>query len=169
MKYCTKCKKLYFSSDAEACTKCGRDLISDPNHHSPVDIVTANGFELERIKSALTEAEIPFTVQECENDTGIQILNSAPPENCRVFIPLGFYTQASELLMGIGALKETEELSREDEERLLEERMKNEEEMSPKQRFWVKLLSLIIFIALLAGVILLADLIGRLINPAFYQ
>lgn len=169
MKYCTKCKKLYNDNSAECCSACGKALISDPSHYSPVNIVTANGFELERIKAALTDSDIPFSVRECADDTGLQILNSAPPENCTIFVPLAYYTQTTELLIGIGALKEADELSEEDEQHVAAEKEKNEEEMSPRKRFWVKLLSIILFIGLIAGVIFLADLIGRFINPSFYQ
>lgn len=168
MKYCTRCKKIFTSEDTKACPVCGKDLISDPNHYSPVNIVTANGFELERIKAALTEAQIPFTVQESKSDTGLQILNSAPLENCDLMVPLGFYTEASELLIGIGAIKEAEELGEEEETKLKEARRNSEDELSPRKSFWIKLLSIIIFIALIGGVIFLADLIGRLINPNFY-
>ena len=168
MKYCTKCKKIYISDESESCNLCGKKLINNPSHYSPVHIVTANGFELERIKAALTEAQIPFTVNESRADAGIQILNSAPVENCSVMIPLSFYTEASDLLIGIGALKEAEEISEDDELKLKEARQKEENELSPRKSFWIKLLSIIIFIALIGGVIFLADLIGRLINPNFY-
>ncbi len=167
MKYCTKCKKIDTNDCAESCRFCGRNLISEPNHYSPVHIVTANGFELERIKAALTEAEIPFTVQESRHDAGIQILNSAPMENCDIMVPLSFYTEASDLLIGIGALNEADELSEEDETKMKEARKNTEEELSPRKSFWIKLLSIIVFIAMIGGVILLADLVGRLINPNF--
>ena len=169
MKYCKKKKKLYTAEDKDRCTACGKELISDPSHYSPVNVVTANGFELERIRAALTEAEIPFSVRECADDTGLQILNSAPPENCTVSVPLAYYTQTTELLIGIGALKDAEELNDVDEEKVAHEKEKTEEEMSPRKRFWVKLLSIILFIGLIAGVIFLADIIGRFINPSFYQ
>ncbi len=168
MKYCTKCKKLYTTDELTACRLCGKALITDPHHHSPVDIITANGFELERIKAALTEADIPFSVRECENDTGLQILNSAPPENSHITIPLSYYTQAMELLVGIGAIKEAEELNASDEEKLQQERQNFEEEMSPRKTFWVKLLSIILFIGLIALVVFVADWIGRFINPNFH-
>ncbi len=167
MKYCTRCKKIDIREDNDTCRFCGRKLITDPNHYSPVHIVTANGFELERIKAALTEAEIPFTVQESRHDAGIQILNSAPMENCDIMVPLSFYTEASDLLIGIGALNEADELSEEDETKMKEARKNTEEELSPRKSFWIKLLSIIVFIAMIGGVILLADLVGRLINPNF--
>ncbi len=168
MKYCTKCKKLYTDPQQDHCSDCSRALISDPNHHSPVNVVTANGFELERIKSALTEQNIPFAVTQCRDDTGLQILNTAPPENSQISVPLSYYTQTMELLVGIGAVKEASELNEEDEEKLQQERQSFEEEMSPKKRFWVKLLSIILFIGLIAAVVFFADWLGHFINPNFH-
>lgn len=167
MKYCTRCKKLYTANDPTACRLCGKPLISDPNHYSPVDVVTANGFELERIKAALTEADIPFSVREARNDTGLQILNAAPPENSCVTVPLGYYTQTMELLIGIGAVQDAEELEEADEEKLQQQRQDLAEEMSPQKRFWVKLLSILLFIGLIAAVVFVADWIGHFINPNF--
>ncbi len=167
MKYCTKCKKIFTDDKKENCPVCSREMISDPSHHSPVNIVTANGFELERIKAALTNADIPFSVQEEKDDAGLQILNSAPLENNCVFVPLSFYTQSRDLLIGIGALTEAEEISDDDEMTLLEQREKEFEVMSPQKRFWVKLFSIIGFILIIAATVLVADFIGRLINPNF--
>ncbi len=169
MKYCTKCKKIYTDTDRTACVLCGRELISNPNQYSPVDIVTANGFELERIKSALTEESIPFSVRECRDDTGLQILNAAPPENSCISVPLGYYTQTMELLIGIGALQEADELSEEDEKKLQEERTATKQELSPRKSFWIKVLSILLFIGLIAATVFLADIIGRFINPNFYK
>ena len=167
MKYCTKCKKIFTDDKTEKCPVCSKQMIDDPSRYSPVNIVTANGFELERIKAVLTEAEIPFSVQEAKDDTGLQILNSAPLENSCVFVPLSFYTQSCELLMGIGAIKEAEEMSDDDEMMLIEQREKEFEEMSPQKRFWVKFFSIIGFILIIAATVLVADFIGRFINPNF--
>lgn len=168
MKYCTRCKKIFRSEDIQNCTVCSRKLIDDPNQYSPVDIVTANGFELERIKAALTDSKIPFTVQETEKDTGIQILNSAPPENCTIRVPLGYYTEASELLIGIGALNEAEELSDEDEAKLQEERKKESLlPETPAKRFLSYVMFIIFFILMIAAVIFITDLITPFINPYY--
>ena len=94
MKYCAKCKKIYTKSEPAACPFCGRELIDDPSSFSPVDIVTAHGFELERIAAALKDADIPYSTREVRRDMGIQILNSAPPENCIVTVSLEHYQQA---------------------------------------------------------------------------
>ena len=54
MRYCTKCKKLYKGDETEKCFVCGKKTISDPSHYYPVNVVTANGFELERIRAKMT-------------------------------------------------------------------------------------------------------------------
>ena len=64
MKYCSKCKKVHINTEIQNCPACKRKLIENPNGFSPVNIITANGFELERIKSALADSEIPFSVKE---------------------------------------------------------------------------------------------------------
>lgn len=169
MKYCTRCKRVFQNRELSDCPRCGRALREHPHHYSPVDVLTANGFELERVKAALTEARIPFTVQEVKKDAGIQILNAAPPENCKLFVPLSFYNDACELLIGIGALKESEPLDEAEDKRLKEERKKDDpEEMSPRKRFWVKFFSILLFIALIAAAVFLADLLIPLINPSFH-
>ena len=132
-------------------------------------MVTANGFELERIKAALKDEKIPFTVSEAVKDAGIQILNSAPPENCRVFVPLSFYNQACELLIGIGALKQAEELTDEEQEILEKKRQSDDEDgLSPRKRFLSRLLFIIMFIAMIAGAVFLADLLIPFINPYYH-
>lgn len=168
MKYCSKCKKLYFTADGERCVRCGRRLIDEPSHYSPVELVTANGFELERIKAALTDGEVAFSVQEIKKDTGIQILNSAPPENCAVFVPVSDYQKAVEVLAGIGALDENdiEEIGDDDRQKL--EKAENDsksEEMSPRKRFWVRLLSFIGFLLLIAAVVYFTDFLASLLKP----
>lgn len=169
MKYCTKCKKIYNSDKAQKCSICSHKLINDPNQYSPINIVTANGFELERIKAALTDSKIPFSVQETENDTGIQILNAAPPENCAVSVPLSFYTDACELLTGIGAIQEADELSEADDNRLKEERQKSESEyISSKHSLLSKILFLIMFAAMIAAAVFIADLFIPLLNPHYH-
>ena len=168
MKYCPKCKRIYNSDEPQNCLICARKLINDPTRYSPVNIITANGFELERIKAALTDSKIPFSVQETAKDTGIQILNAAPPENGSVFVPLGFYTEACELLTGIGAMKEAEELNEDDKKKLKEECEKSETEFSDKSNsFLSKLLFIIMFAAMIAAVVFVADLLIPILNPHY--
>ena len=170
MKYCSKCKQLYFGHTEERCQKCGKKLIENPGTFSPVGIVTANGFELERIKAALDDAEIAYSVQQTKQDTGIQILNSAPPENCTIYVPLCDYDTAVSTLVGISAINDnpTEKMNDDDIDKINKAK-KNavSEEMSPQKRFWVKLLSFLGFLLILAAAVYLTDFITASIKTVF--
>ena len=154
MKYCSKCKKVHINTEIQNCPACKRKLIENPNGFSPVNIITANGFELERIKSALADSEIPFSVKEERYDTGLQILNSAPPENCSFFVPLSHYDKAVETLIGIGALSEeaVEEIDKADKEYLEKARL-------------IRIFSFLGFIAVLVGFSFLVDYLLSFITP----
>lgn len=159
MKYCPKCKKLYNNDTLTHCSECSRKLVSDPHYSSPVKLITANGFEFERIRAAIDSAEIPYSYQEAKNDAGIQILNSAPPENCDIFVPLNAYSDAVDVLIGIGALKDNPaELSSSDMEKLRSESKKAHEEELPEDKArLIRILSLIAFLIILVGVVFATD------------
>lgn len=169
MKYCTKCKKIYPSSLAgECCPSCSRKLINDPNSFSPVNTVTANGFELERIRAALDDAGIAYSVQQIKNDTGLQILNAAPPENCAVYVPLCDYDTAVDILIGIGAFKDppSQHLD-EDTFRAIQQAKDDakEREMSPQKSLFIRIFSLIAFLAVLTAVAYLTDYLLSFVTP----
>lgn len=168
MRYCTKCKKLYKGDETEKCLVCGKKTISDPSHYSPVNVVTANGFELERIRAALHDADIPYSYQEARRDTGIQILNSAPPENCDVFVPLSAYEKTMDVLIGIGAVKE--DISQADTEKLREaEKAAEDEELPPEKARRIRILSGIAFILLLVLVVWLVDIGFEFVKSLFVK
>ena len=167
MKYCSKCKKI-LTKNLDQCPKCGRRLIDNPNEYSPVNLVTANGFELERIKSALTDAEIPFSVKEERYDTGLQILNSAPPENCLFSVPLSEYRKAVETLVGIGALNEDSihEIDKEDMEFLEKSRQQEKDEELPENKArLIRIFSFLGFLAVLVGFAYLVDWLLSFVTP----
>ena len=168
MRYCTKCKKLYKGDETEKCFVCGKKTISDPSHYSLVNVVTANGFELERIRAALHDADIPYSYQEARKDAGIQILNSAPPENCDVFVPLSAYEKTMDVLIGIGAVKE--DISQADTEKLREaEKAAEDEELPPEKARRIRILSGIAFILLLVLVVWLVDIGFEFVKSLFVK
>lgn len=171
MKYCTKCKQIHTAKELTVCPRCGRKLTENPNYQSPVKAVTANGFELERIRAALTNEDIPFSVKEERYDTGLQILNSAPPENCSFYIPLCHYDKAMETLVGIGAVSEEsmQELDRQDKEFLQKSREQEKtEEMPEGKARLIRILSLIGFLAVLVGFAYLADRLLSFVTPFLF-
>ena len=168
MKYCSKCKKIHTNKDLKNCPTCKRKLIDNPSHYSPVNLITANGFELERIHSALTQADIAFSVKEENYDTGLQILNSAPPENCSFFVPLSYYDKAVETLIGIGALSEeaVEEIDKADKEYLEKAREQEKKDELPEEKArLIRILSFLGFIAVLVGFSILVDYLLSFITP----
>ncbi len=167
MRYCTKCKKLINNDDKTACVFCGRKTITDPNHFSPVKLITANGFEFERIRAALDDADIPYSYNEAPMDAGIQILNSAPPENCDIYVPLSAYSDACDILAGIGALKEADMPDSTDEMLSNAKKEAQSEELTPSKARTIRMLSLIAFLLILAGVTFLTDFVIELIRSAF--
>ena len=168
MKYCSKCKKVHINTEIQNCPACKRKLIENPNGFSPVNIITANGFELERIKSALADSEIPFSVKEERYDTGLQILNSAPPENCAFFVPLSHYDKAVETLIGIGALSEeaVEEIDKADKEYLEKAREQEKKDELPEGKArLIRIISLIGFLAVLVAFSFLVDYLLSFLTP----
>ena len=168
MKYCSKCKNLHFNKELEKCPRCGKKLIEEPSYYSPVKIVTANGFELERIKSALTEADIPFSATEERYDTGLQILNSAPLENCAFCVPIAHYDKAVETLAGIGALNEDSihEIDNEDMEFLEKSRQQEEDDALPEGKArLIRIFSFLGFLIVLVGFAYLVDWLLSFVTP----
>lgn len=171
MRYCTRCKKLYLTDkDTEKCIVCDKKTITKPNYASPVKIITANGFELERICAALDGEGLPYHYQQVRKDTGIQILNSAPPENCDLFVPLSAYEKAQDVLIGIGAIKEDEisEIDENSRNQLKAAQKKaDEEELTPQKARLVRIFSAIAFLVIIAGVVFFADFLVEFIKKIF--
>ncbi len=164
MKYCSKCKQIHTAKELTVCPHCSKKLIENPGCYSPVKTVTANGFELERIRAALTNADIPFSVKEERYDTGLQILNSAPPENCSFFVPLCHYDEAVQTLIGIGAVKENElqELDKQDEEFLRQSRQQEKSQELPENK--ARLIRFLSFIGFLGVLVVFAWFVDYLLS-----
>lgn len=170
MRYCTRCKRLYLDSEPVLhCPECKRQTVEEPNPASPVLIATANGFELERILSALKGEDVPCTYQHTRLDTGLQILNSAPQENCNVFVSLQDYEKAVGVLAGIGAISDESVISAEEHADALRavSSKKEAEELTPEKARVVRILSGIGFLLLIVAAVYLTDLVTGWIRSLF--
>lgn len=164
MKYCSNCKKI-FNTNTDECPKCSRRLIAQPSGESPVVIKLSGGFEAERIIAALKDEDIPSYQKEAKGSAGLRILNSAAPEESEIYVPLSAYNKAVDVLVGIGALNPDEdEVLDVDDSELPPPPM---EEMSSRKRFWVRVLSIILFIAVVWIVISLTDFCTAWIKSLF--
>ena len=101
-------------------------------------------------------------------DTGLQILNSAPPENCAFCVPIAHYDKAVETLVGIGALDEDaiHELDREDEEFLEKSRQQENDDTLPENKArLIRIFSFLGFLAVLVGFAYLVDWLLSFVTP----
>lgn len=125
MKYCKKCN-LLIKDDLNSCTNCGKALDNSlPSDKSPVVVVTASGFEKERICTMLTEKDIPYSVRVAPKK-GIPTEMNAVTGNSKathqIVVPYEFYNKAMEQLVGINAVQLNDE-----ELQALTEALENEE------------------------------------------
>lgn len=62
MKYCSKCKRLH-NDEETVCKNCKAQLKTITDENTPVYLLTASGFELQRVKAALEDAPFRVTLQ----------------------------------------------------------------------------------------------------------
>lgn len=174
MKYCKKCN-LLVKNNIDKCTECGNLLDnSQPLDKSPVVVVTASGFEKERICTILEEKNIPYSVR-VVTKKGIPTQSDAVTGNSKtahhIIVPYEFYNKAMEQLVGINAVNLTD-----DELQSLTEALEREESsgkkpsaddyFSVKNRV-IRIVSAIAFFALVALVIFGVDAVMAIIKAFF--
>ena len=66
MKYCSKCKRLH-NDEETVCKNCKAQLKTITDENTPVYLLTASGFELQRVKAALEDSTVPCdaTIKKC--------------------------------------------------------------------------------------------------------
>ena len=66
MKYCSKCKRLH-NDEETVCKNCKAQLKTITDENTPVYLLTASGFELQRVKAALEDSTVPCdaTIRKC--------------------------------------------------------------------------------------------------------
>lgn len=174
MKYCKKCN-LLIKDNSNSCTKCGKALGEDkPSAKSPVVVVTAAGFEKERICTVLTENDIPYSVRVVAKK-GIPTEPNAVAGNNKtaheIVVPYEFYNKAMEQLVGINAVQlDDDELQQLTQALELEEDSEKKADaddyFSTKNRV-VRIVSAIAFFALVALVIFGVDAVMAIIKTFF--
>lgn len=174
MKYCKKCN-LLIKDDLNSCTKCGKALDNSvPSAKSPVVIVTASGFEKERICTVLTDNDIPYSVRVAPKK-GIPTEMNAVTGNSKaehqIAVPYEFYNKAMEQLVGINAIQLSDEDLQSLTEALEKEESSNkssniDDYFSVKNRV-IRIVSAFAFFVLVALVIFGVDAIMAIIKAFF--
>ncbi len=121
MKYCSKCKRLH-NDEETVCKNCKAQLKTITDENTPVYLLTASGFELQRVKAALEDSTVPCdaTIKKCmENkySKSIKAYTGYDDLTYDVYVPYSAYEKAFDTCVGIGAIKlEGEEILDEDVE-----------------------------------------------------
>ena len=168
MKYCLNCKHIHNDED-KTCSVCSGSPAEITEENTPVFLISASGFELERIKTTLEDNGIPC---ECKHNTkNVTATTSTGYDNSKtdILIPYSAYEKAYDICVGIGAIKD-EDTQIIDDGTVSEESKNGEsldeqfEEMSGAKRTTVRVISAILFIALVAIVVYGTDAIMAFIK-----
>lgn len=170
MKLCTKCKHLHNDEDT-VCGNCNAVLESITGENTPVFLISAQGFEAERIKTALEDNLIPCESVVKDKELKKQEFVGNNTFESDILVPFAAYEKAYDICIGIGAIKEEDteifddkcEQSS-DEQQTLDEKF---EEMSGVKRTTVRVLSAIAFLALVALAVYGTDAITAFIKGLF--
>ncbi len=170
MKYCKKCKHIHNDCDLN-CPDCKVQLVDISDKNTPVYLLSASGFELERVKSALNDSGIPSDAVK-KKDGSADAGMGCDFSEYDLLVPFRAYEKAFDVCIGIGAVKaENEKLLDEDvtvptnkDVKPADERF---EEMSGVKRTTVKVVSAILFLILVAAVIYGTDFITGFIKSLF--
>jgi hypothetical protein len=166
MKYCSKCKHLH-NDDEQNCNEC-KCLLSDiTDENTPVFILSAGGFELERIKTAFEDNQIPCYAVSQKKNLSADAVTGKSDIDSDLLVPYSAYEKAYDLCVGIGAI------DKEDAEILADGISDNEniksddeefEQMSSAKRTTIRVVSAILLIVLFCAVIWGTDFITALIK-----
>ena len=132
-------------------------------------LVSASGFELERIQIALSDNGIPNDSRPKKRNFSAKAVTGIDQSEQDIFVSEGDYEKAYDLCVGIGAIKlegEEEELV----EPLTEaqtEALEEFEDMPSGKRTAVRIISALLFILLVAAVIFGTDFITGWIKGLF--
>ena len=173
MLYCPKCQVLA-DSDAGSCPACGSKKLRAPEPDDPVLLLTADETKAVMIRSVFQENGMIFI----EKDSGFgappsMFLGKLPYSNKNIFVAYCDLQAAKELVNGIGIAdaddaklqkKENEEGGFEPQESAPED---EPAAMSPRKRFFWRIVSAMLFILAVWGVVAAADFIASALKALF--
>lgn len=168
MKYCKKCKHLHKDNE-ELCTACKKPLYEITDENTPVYIMSAGGFEFQRIKTALEGSGIPCDSIPQKYTTSAEAVTGYDSSYRDIMVPYAAYEKAYDVCVGIGAIKDgSEEIIDESvNESDYDAEMEEFEKMDSKKRMVVRIVSAAFLIIVFALVIYGTDFITSFIKGLF--
>lgn len=145
MKYCSKCKKLYYK-DQKVCNDCGQELTDGIKDNDYVFLIEVSDDELENITLLLRDKNIKYS---CYNDN----------DKISIAVEYNKLSTAQDLLVENGILENI---------KLEKAAVSNEyEEMSPAKRSIVKIASAVLFMLIVWATVSGVDMITEFIQNIF--
>lgn len=153
-----------YKDNEEKCSNCKKPLIEITDSNTPVYLMSATGFELQRVMSALEDEGIPSNNFRNAKSVSADAITGFDTAEYFIAVPYSAYEKAYDVCIGIGAIKD-------DEAEILDENLPEIEEefedMPSGKRTAVRIISAIMLIILFGGVIYLTDFIMQLIKGLF--
>jgi predicted nucleic acid-binding Zn-ribbon protein len=151
MLYCSKCQMLVTTGDV--CPSCGGTKLREVGRNDPVLLYTADETNLDRIRAALDENEIPHEERMCGPGAPPSILyGKAPYANYHIFVPFQAVEHCKEILQEIGVSGENDCVSEVDETEEKEKSNKNQVKLA-----YCRMMTAILFLSLVAVVVFFTD------------
>ncbi len=163
MKYCKKCGRLEQDS-AEKCSCCKNSVLTEgePEKDFPIVLIRTAGFERQRICSSLNSENVPYSERIARKQLSADAVTGTSYADYDILIPYAFYRKATDVLIGINALKDDEDVfDVEDKSEDLED-----DYYSTKNRL-IRIVSVILLLAIVTGVVLGVDFLMALIKGLF--
>ncbi len=171
MKYCKRCKHIHNDNET-TCTDCKKPLAEIQDKNTPVFLLSASGFELQRIKTALNDSGIPSDATPQKKNMSAEAVTGYDVSEYDLLVPYQAYEKAYDVCVGVGAIKgENEQIIDENVATPTNEGVKTAEEefeeMSGAKRTTIRVVSAILLLIITAMVIFGTDFITGLIKNLF--
>ncbi len=157
MKYCSDCKKIYFTEN-EKC-ECGKRFSKKLDSNAPIEVICVSSEKRGEAEQCLINAEIPYSVQD---RSGYSPSVGKIQGDVAYLVPLSFLKTAIEVLSENGLLEKPEWYSQ------LPDSAPEWEEMPEGKARAIRIVSIIGFLVLIyicvAGVDYLANLFSILVK-----
>ncbi len=172
MKYCNKCKRIYNDEDV-SCPECkGKSkLVPIEDDNTPVYLMSAEGFELQRVKTALEDSGIPNDTAAKKHNYSAEAVTGYDISKYDILVPYSAYEKAFDVCVGIGAINIGEEEILDDDgkpvnsdQKSLDEQFK---EMSGFKRTTVRVVTALLFLGLVALAVFGTDFIMNFLKSLF--
>ena len=108
MKYCKSCRRL-FNCEETVCSECKKGLDTVADENTPVFLVSASGFEKERIIAALEDKGIPTDTKRMKKSPSADAITGFDIADVGILVPYQAYEKAYDTCVGIGAIREENE------------------------------------------------------------